>query len=235
MSTIFTFNEVRLNEIPILDDELTVLKKKFPNPVLIEDIYDDLKKFNFKEDLRCKLKLLVTKDLNLIAKLAKTHDGYLFGGIVRDFFIREEDAKDVDIWFKNLNSLTSFKEELSNISFIKEVYKTQPERKEFSNNNYPFDRDLLHVTMKNTNLSYELDCIISPEFPDADFAVNEMIYDGEKVSHYSGLVRFDILQQIKEKFMIPNLNFYKKMKKDILAINRVSNFIRKGWTVVGLN
>jgi len=67
MSTLLTLNKARADENPGLNDELTFLKKKIPNPVRIEYIYHELKKLNFERNFEARLKSLVTKDLNLVA------------------------------------------------------------------------------------------------------------------------------------------------------------------------
>jgi len=63
-----------------------------------------------------------------LAKLAKTHDGYFFGPVVRDFLL-QEDTNDVDVWFKNLESVISFKEALNDIALIQENYKIRTDKR----------------------------------------------------------------------------------------------------------
>ena len=81
-----------------------------------------------KQNFEAKLKSLISKDLN---SLAKTQDGYFFGGEFMDYLLQGENIKDVHVWFKNLELVASFKDALNDTAFIEEVYKIQPKKKEF--------------------------------------------------------------------------------------------------------
>jgi len=117
---------------------------------------------------------------------------------------------------------------------LKKSIRYNQKKKNFSEAYQLFDRELFHITIFHSNMKHELvlrlvprdaelvvkicclrqlDCIISQWFSQLNFTINQIIYDEEKVSHYSGHARFDSLQEIEAEYMILNPEVSKKIAK----------------------
>lgn len=120
-------------------------------------------------------------DLLFLSSRLKPFSSYMYGGVVRDFFVLGCDAKDVDIWFANKESMELF---LKNQRFM------TLNKHEFVSgkiDDYPFERHQYAVKFNRSGHSYILDCIVSAEFPVNDFDVNNLILKGRAVRHVNSL------------------------------------------------
>ena len=102
-------------------------------------------------------------ELNFIMMLCFKHNGFIFGGFVRDYIIQKKldrnkkFYKNIDIWFRKEDNLTSF---------LKEI------------------KYYVHISNKNiySNERYiKFKIFLSEKIPTDDFNVNACYYDGESV------------------------------------------------------
>lgn len=126
--------------------------------------------------IRTQLIETIMCDMKLLATIACDYDGIMFGGIVRDFILRSIDTSDIDMWFKNEESLAQYIECIKN--------KVTLEETPFAENSkaylFKLHRYILHIECR----SYLIDFVVSDKFPVNDFNINCLTYNGIDIGVY---------------------------------------------------
>ncbi len=188
-------------------------------------------------------KSIVHANLLKISKIANMCSGYIYGGCVRDFFIAETDAKDIDIWFTCEEDILKFKNLILEVGLIESsIYSSIYNKNEIIC--YPFTREQVYLTTKD-GCKFIVDLIKNKEFPVNDFAVNDLILDDGLVKHidrteYSLKLVIDL---IKQRQMEPKQSFIDRFysyKNDTLGAMeyfypRLASFISRGWDLGIIN
>jgi hypothetical protein len=160
------------------------------------------------------------------------YGGYVFGGYLRDFIIPnlEREITDIDLWFKTKEDFNRF---INNDSKLRFVGTTT----NFELYNAPIKH--YELVVYNTLLVH-VSIIISPTLPVNDFDVNCLTkqyycyYNGDiDPCNYSLPSNISLLTQIKNKEMnmLPSYLEHLTGKYGEYHLQRVENFIKKGWTV----
>lgn len=179
-------------------------------------------------------------DLQYLASRLKYFNAYIYGGVVRDFIVGKNDAKDIDIWFPNKEAMKRF---LNSQTFMNCTPYNKPDEKD----NYDFQRYQYHVQFKQSNHRYIMDFIVSSEFPVNDFNVNQLILFGKVARHVSCLTSKTneehkaavkltniICTQIKNKEMTMLDTYLEYVIKSTPAGARIDKFKYRGWNIHGL-
>lgn len=170
----FDINKVRLSDIrSYLIEEISSASSLKQ----IEQIFDRTKiKTHFMRET-------IDKHLTIIGKHASTFDGYIFGGVVRNFLVGGRDTKDIDIWFKNIESSQLFIQTLMDYNYI----NIEPNKKYYNSKKtdfYPFLNESYTFIMPD-KFSFIVNIHVKETYPVDDFYVNDLIYDGLKIKHIS--------------------------------------------------
>ena len=167
----------------------------------------------------------INKDILYLCELLRKFNGKLYGGIVRNFFLRKEDTNDIDIWFTDNDKMYKFMKELEHCW---EGYFVESK---LDSEKCPFDKKTYIITSPLTGLKYSLDLILSDNFPVDDFDVNYLMFDGKKFEmgkSYGKYVCLSIqlvLENISKKEMV-QLPTFKNTQLDKI---RESKLKETGW------
>ena len=215
-------------------------KKKF-----YQNIYDIIKNYQNLEEIvkvpkKVPEKTITDEHLKFIGKLAIKHNGYVFGGSIRDSLCNLDSSyNDIDIWFKKDEDFENFKLELNQNIYSKILEKlTDSEKKIFNmsiskndetKTEYPF---LVHKLkyIFDDGLEKQIDCVVSEFFPVNDFTMNDLIYDGTNINHFT----FD--DKLKEETINDILNkktyMYHGARFRLKTTGRYSKFVERGWQII---
>lgn len=158
-----------------------------------------------------KVKEYIRRDVTMMARVAFNICGTgVYGGIVRDFLLRDEDTNDIDVWLKSEEDIAKWLEALPKKWIHKpNVYDTYDNSVTFNKENYPFRVERIHLT---TPRKYFVDLVISPELPVNDFNVNRMVFNGKE---YIG----DYYDDIKNSKATTTLAYIKgRLPEDLLRL-----------------
>lgn len=151
--------------------------------------------------------------------------------MVRDFFVLETDAHDIDIWFTSLPKKDRFVEKLRTAGV--EIKASQfGIHKKF----YPFTVSQIIVKFPNGHL-YFVDLVVSGNYPVNDFDVNDLIWDGT-VKHYTGNQEKanQVMRAISKKTMTMKPGYVPVLKGDHADTSpyvvRIEKFKKRGWFIV---
>ena len=214
-------------------------KKKF-----YQNIYDIIKNYQslhelIKEPETVPVKPITDENLNFIAYLANKHNGYIFGGSIRDSICNPDSSyNDIDIWFKTKQDFENFKVEFNQNLYSKILEKlSDSERKIFLlniskndeiKNEYPFRVHKLKYIFDNY-LEKDIDCVVSEYFPVNDFTMNDLIYDGISINHFT----FD--DKLKKETINDILNKKTYMYHGVtIPSKRYDKFVERGWQIFSM-
>jgi len=167
----------------------------------------------------------INKDILYLCELLRKFNGKLYGGIVRSFFLRGEDTNDIDIWFTDNDEMYNFMIELE------KCWEGYFVESKLDSEKYPFDKKTYIITSPLTGLKYNLDLVLSDNFPVDDFDVNYLMFDGLKFEmgkSYGKYVCLSIqlvLENISKKEMV-QLPTFKNTQLDKI---RESKLKETGW------
>lgn len=167
------------------------------------------------------------KTMKNIADLAIEMDGKIFGGFIRDYFVKhlhnqgtEEKVKDIDIMFcdKKLaeNFIKNINKDMKDI-LIKQKPTTSGKTREYSVETYPNHFQLYNFSVfskqKQFN-SFEIDIIIGNDlsqqnFPQ-DFSVNMLILDGKGIH-----TRMVLEKEVENSLKFVTSNYFNLITKQI--------------------
>lgn len=169
-------------------------------------------------------------------------NGVIYGGVVRDFFVLETDAKDIDIWFTSLAQAELFVAQLEAAGVEVRITNERPHEKM-----YPFTVRQINAKFPN-NHCYFIDLVVSATYPVNDFDVNDLIWIGTGniinhytwdagVQHYTGDKgkRDQTVNAIKQMIMTMKPGFASTAESEYQASaprTRIDKFKKRGWTVV---
>lgn len=192
-----------------------------------------------------------------IAKLAGDNNGYLVGGVIRDFIMCNKPFNDVDIHFTDVDSSRNFTDQLTSLP---EVVNVQLLRR------FRVDRISIHqIRITTTEFSIDLDVVVrlattgsgnggsggsggnnsvvvvedrtDQLINGCDFLVNGLTYDGCHLRHVldsSGssdnkMLR-QALAQLKSRLLVPTNKFYLGLQEQPdYYQERLQKFIGRGW------
>ena len=163
----------------------------------------------------------INKDILYLCELLRKFNGKLY----RNFFLREEDTNDIDIWFTDNNNMSRFIEE------IKHSWKGYFVDSELNSEKCLFDKKTYIITSPLTGLKYNLDLVFSDNFPVNDFDVNYLMFNGQKFEMGKNsrmneiLVLKVVLGNISRKEMV-RLSTFKNTYMDRI---RESKLKETGW------
>ncbi len=177
--------------------------------------------------------------------LVTKHGGLVFGGIVRDFYIRGQNFKDMDIMFHDKTKANAFSTEL----LASPLYKVTPVvyeskgKAQFdgtlffkkSHFDYPFQHVILAVVEKATNITLWVDIVLATAFPVDDFDCNQVSWDGVNFTSHCTKPTADLVADIKDgrATMVKGYEHVAAKYLDVFLANRILKLMNKGFTVLG--
>ena len=174
---------------------------------------------------------IINKDVLCLCDLLRKFNGKLYGGIVRSFLLRQEDTKDIDIWFTNDNNMSGFIGRIENF-WEGYIVDNELDSDRSSSEKYPFEKKTYIITSPSTGLKYSLDLVLSKKFPVDDYDVNCVTFDGKKFNiGKGGISRKLVLENISKKEMLKLFTF-KNTQSDKLRENK---FRENGWQIKNIN
>jgi len=182
------------------------------------------------------IKDVIDTCLLVIARVGKMCNGLLVGGVVRDYFIMDEIAKDVDLRFSSFQDIDKFMYILKQLHNVEILEQSENKSRTLfvkkcevifvlSNAICMFDVDIT-TKMDTTSISY-------------DFICNGITYDGTNFgfieNNDQSLLELAITH-ISQKIMVPNprllVSSRQNMRRKQCYLYRISKFQERGWTIV---
>jgi len=174
--------------------------------------YTSIFKFHNQENVTDEFMRKIKSYIGKISSIANKHDGYVFGGIVRDLYVRNRDAKDIDIWFEDEKKIDLFIAELVTVNVKVKFYSYRSTENiyGFSNKKYTFtfeDDDYYQIV-------FLVDIVWNETFPCNDFHANSLILIGDEIAHLDNdrLTCESIITMINNNQMYAKPEFIQKVE-----------------------
>jgi hypothetical protein len=163
--------------------------------------------------------------------------GLIYGGFIRDTIVGRV-FKDIDIWFKTVESANEFCTNLATNGFNLQLSKIEKDL-DYEVDHYPFSKTQ-YTLCDGSDLGIFIDVVISSQFPVNDFEANTLVFSNIGICRYDGDCKkmLDILGDISSFRLriLPGLCLSIPTKSDCSKLKyidkcRMKNFQGKGWDI----
>lgn len=199
---------------------------------------------------RMKLVGTIEKFIDDFIGHATHHLGTVYGGFVRDYLIPKKYGDgprpfgDIDIWFKDYETMESFVADVQNHTEAILIQFTDVPCKQ-AVGVYPSDVVRMHVSHKYLphRTLFDLDLVISPDFfPVCDFDINCMTYNGKFKVEQPNNMYFEMIGgsrvigsydkrindiEVLDNILEKRLNVFPNFK----CKDRINDFEARGWKI----